>query len=126
MTTPVPASSERAEVEAAASPGSRPGLADVLGLEPNIVAVSAAMFLMGLGENLWRRFLPKYLEALGAPVTAIGLFGTAEDFLDGVYQYPGGWVADRFGRRRALLVFITLAVAGYALFFAAPAWPWVF
>ncbi|HKG92897.1 MAG TPA: MFS transporter, partial [Gemmatimonadaceae bacterium] len=81
---------------------------------------------MGLGENLWRRFLPKYLEALGAPVTAIGLFGTTEDLLDGIYQYPGGWVADRFGRRHALLLFVALAAAGYALLFAAASWRFVF
>ncbi len=29
----------------------------------------------------------------------IGLFGTAEDFFDAVYQYPGGWLADRVGRK---------------------------
>ena len=101
-------------------------MADALGLTPDIVAVSAAMFVMGLGENLWRRFLPKYLESLGAPITAIGLFGTAEDFLDGVYQYPGGWVADRHGRRRALLLFVSLAAGGYALFAAMTAWPVAF
>ena len=72
----------------------RRGLIGFLALERNIVAVSGAMFLMGLGEKLWKRFLPKYLEALGAPVVAIGLFGTARDFLDGIYQYPGGWVGD--------------------------------
>ena len=86
--------------------GSRARAAEWLGLTPEIVAVSAATFVMGLGENLWRRFLPKYLESFGAPITAIGLFGTAEDFLDGVYQYPGGWIADRYGRRRALLLFV--------------------
>jgi MFS family permease len=102
----------------------RARLADAL--ERNVVAVSAAMFLMGLGENLWRRFLPKYLELLGAPITAIGLFGTTEDFLDGVYQYPGGWVADRFGRRRALMLFIALATVGYAVFWAAPSWRYGF
>jgi MFS family permease len=84
------------------------------------------MFVMGLGENLWRRFLPKYLESFGAPITAIGLFGTAEDFLDGVYQYPGGWVADRYGRRRALLLFVSLTAFGYALFAVMPAWPVAF
>lgn len=99
---------------------------DAFGLTPEIVAVSSAMFVMGLGENLWRRFLPKYLEHFGAPITAIGLFGTAEDFLDGVYQYPGGWVADRYGRRRALLLFVSLAAAGYALFAVMPAWPVAF
>lgn len=101
-------------------------LAEGLALEPNVVAVSAAMFLLGLGENLWRRFLPKYLEALGAPVVAIGLFGTTEDLLDGVYQYPGGWIADRHGRRRALVLFVILAAAGYAIYRAAPAWPAMF
>jgi len=39
------------------------------GLERNVVAVSAAMFLLALGENLWRRFLPQYLRSLGAPIT---------------------------------------------------------
>ena len=86
-------------------------IADALGLERNIVAVSVAMFLLALGENLWKRFMPKYLEALGAPVTAIGFFGTCEDFLDGVYQYPGGWIADRYGRRHALRMFVALAAS---------------
>src|SRR5207237_761846 len=79
-----------------------------------------------LGENLWRRFLPKYLQSLGAPITAIGLFGTAEDFLDGVYQYPGGWIADRYGRRAALLVLVSLTMIGYALFAVLPSWPLAF
>ena len=97
-----------------------------LGLDRNVVAVSLAAFLLALGENLWKRFLPKYLEALGAPVTAIGLFGTCQDALDGLSQYPGGWIADRYGRRRALVLFVALAAIGYALYWWAPAWPVVF
>jgi MFS family permease len=95
-------------------------------LERNIVAISVATFLLALGENLWKRFVPKYLEALGAPVTAIGLFGSCQDLLDGVYQYPGGWIGDRFGRRRALLLFVSLAAVGYGLYWWAPTWPFVF
>ena len=97
-----------------------------LGLDRNTRAVAGAMFLMGLGEELWKRFIPRYLASLGAPVLAIGLYGTTEDLLDGLYQYPGGWVADRFGRRRALLLFVGLAGMGYACFWAAPSWPWIF
>ena len=84
------------------------------------------MFLLGFGENLWKAFLPKYLEALGAPVLAIGLFGTVRDFVDGAYQYPGGWIADRWGRRRALGLFVALASVGYAVYALAPGWPFVF
>lgn len=100
-------------------------VASALGLERNTTAVVGAMFLMALGENLWRRFLPKYLEALGAPVVAIGAYGSTEDLLDGLYQYPGGWVGDRHGRRRALLLFVSLAAAGYLIVASATAWPTV-
>jgi MFS family permease len=98
----------------------------LLALERNTLAVVAAMFLMALGENLWRRFLPKYLEALGAPIVAIGAYGSVEDALDGLYQYPGGWASDRYGRRHALLLFVSLAAIGYVIIAAAPAWPVVF
>jgi MFS family permease len=110
-----------------ASPASRRSefLVDAFGLERNVVAVAAAMFLLGLGENLWKSFLPKYLQALGAPVLAIGLYGTLRDFVDGAYQYPGGWIADRWGRRRALLLFVGLASIGYVIDAVAPSWPFV-
>src|SRR5438477_5819880 len=100
-------------------------VAAFLALEPNVIAVSTAMFLLALGENLWQKFLPKYLQALGAPIRAVGLFGSVEDFLDGVYQYPGGWLSDRLGRRASLLGFVIVAMIGYAMYGFAPSWPWI-
>jgi MFS family permease len=88
--------------------------------------VSAVVLLLGFGEELWKRYLPKYLEALGAGAGIVGLFGTAKDFFDAVYQYPGGWLADRVGRRRAFLVFIALASVGYLIYLLSPSWPYVF
>ena len=97
-----------------------------LGIERNVAAASGAVFLLGLGEELWKKFLPKYLESLGASVAAVGLFGTAEDFFDAIYQYPGGWLADHWGRRRAFLVFLAAAVAGYLIYLSSPTWPYLF
>jgi len=104
----------------------RTKVVDYLSLERNVALASAAVFILGLGEELWKKFLPKYLEALGASTGVIGLFGTAEDFFDAIYQYPGGWMADRFGRRRAFLVFVVLASAGYLVYLLSPSWPFVF
>jgi MFS family permease len=101
-------------------------IADYLSLERNVAAASGAVFLLGLGEELWKRFLPKYLEALGASVPIIGLFGTAEDFLDAIYQYPGGWIADRVGRRKAFFIFLGLACIGYLFYLFGPSWPFAF
>ncbi|HVT44650.1 MAG TPA: MFS transporter [Thermoanaerobaculia bacterium] len=104
----------------------RSRLASVLALEPNVVAVAVAMFLLAAGENLWKKFLPKLLEALGAPVVAIGLYGSIHDLLDGLYQYPGGWISDRYGRKKALQLFVLLAALGYLIYAVTPRWELVF
>ena len=101
-------------------------LIDYLGLERNVAAASLAVFLLGMGEELWKKFLPKYLESLGAGPVAVGAFGTLKDFFDAVYQYPGGWLADRVGRRRAFHLFIALASVGYLIYLFSPSWPFVF
>lgn len=101
-------------------------VADYLSLERNVLAASAAVLLLGMGEELWKKFLPKYMESLGAGALAVGLFGSAKDFFDAVYQYPGGWLADRVGRRRSFLVFIGLASVGYLVYLLSPSWQFVF
>jgi MFS family permease len=90
------------------------------------VVLSLAIFGVGLGEELWARFLPTYLEALGASVLVIGAFGTLQDLLEGLYPYPGGVLADRWGRKRALVTFNALALAGYGLYLVSPHWLFVF
>jgi MFS family permease len=104
----------------------RTRVADYLSLERNVSLASAAIFILGLGEELWKKFLPKYLEALGATAPIIGFFGTAEDFFDAIYQYPGGWLADRVGRRRAFLTLVAVASAGYVVYLFSPSWPFLF
>jgi MFS family permease len=92
----------------------------------NVAVLAGSLFGLALGEELWQAYIPTYLTALGAGAVAVGLFGSSKDLLDSLFQYPGGWLADRFGRRRALLTFTALAMAGYATYALAPSWPVVF
>lgn len=101
-------------------------IAEYFGLERNVLLASAAVFLLAMGEELWKKFLPKYLESLGAGTLVVGLFGTVKDFFDAIYQYPGGFIADRFGRRAGLLIFIALASVGYLIYLFSPSWIFVF
>ncbi len=104
----------------------RTQVVDFLSLDRNVSVASAAVFMLGLGEELWKKFVPKFLEALGASTPIVGLYGTAEDFFDAVYQYPGGWLADHLGRRRALLIFVSVAAIGYLIYLVSPSWPFLF
>jgi len=88
-----------------------------------VAVLALSIFGLGLGEELWQSYLPKYLTALGASGVMVGLFSSLKDLLDGLYQYPGGWAGDRFGRKRALMFFTLTAMCGYALY--ALAWHWV-
>jgi MFS family permease len=96
-----------------------------LGLERNILVMLVAIVLLGLGEELWLSFVPKYLEALGAGVFVLGAYRTLKDVLDAIYQYPGGILTDRLGRRRALVLFNLLAIFGYLMYLFSRDWPLV-
>jgi MFS family permease len=104
----------------------RSKVGNYLGLERNVSIAAGAVFILGLGEELWKKFVPKYLEALGASTPIVGLYGTAQDFFDAVYQYPSGWLADHLGRRRAFLIFVALASVGYLVYLLSPSWPFLF
>ena len=108
------------------SPRAVSGIKEYLGMNRNIGVLALSTFGLALGEELWLTFLPKYLVALGATGLVVGLFSSARDLLDGAYQYPGGWITDHLGRKKALMGFTILAMMGYALAAIAPHWVLMF
>lgn len=95
-------------------------------LNKTMLAMLAMVLLVGLGERLAERFLPLYLGALGAGAVAIGALNALNNLLGGLYAYPGGWLSDRLGYRRALVLFTLASCAGYALVICIPKWWAVF
>ncbi|CAN5372377.1 MFS transporter [soil metagenome] len=100
----------------------RRALTDFFGLRRNLVVLLIAIFAIGLGEELWMRFLPKYLQTLGATVFVIGTFDALRTLLGAIYAYPGGLVVDRWGFRRTFVAFNLVSVAGYAIVLLVPHW----
>src|SRR5437867_2750732 len=101
-------------------PGRR--VADFFGLKRNLVILLIAIFVIGAGEELWMRFVPKYLQAVGATVFVIGLYDALRTLLGAIYAYPGGVLVDSWGHRRAFLIFNVVSIFGYALVLLVPHW----
>jgi len=97
-------------------------LADFFGLRRNLVVLLIAIFVIGAGEELWMRFVPKYLQALGAGFFFIGLYDALRTLLGAIYAYPGGVFVDLWGHRRVFIIFNLVSIAGYALVLFVPHW----
>lgn len=97
-------------------------LTDFFGLKRNLVVLLLAIFVIGAGEELWMRFVPKYLQTLGASVFVIGLYDALRTLLGALYAYPGGVIVDLWGHRRAFLTFNIVSIVGYALVLLVPHW----
>ncbi len=104
----------------------RPALqktARFLGLNRSMAGMLIMVVLVGLGEKMAERFLPVYLLALGGGAVSVGLLGGLDNLLSAIYSLPGGYLADRLGAKRALLVFNLMAMAGFLIVILIPAWP---
>ena len=97
-------------------------LTNFFGLKRNLVILFIAIFVIGAGEELWMRFVPKYLLAVGATVFVIGLYDALRTLLGAIYAYPGGVLVDIWGHRRAFIIFNLVSIVGYVLVLLVPHW----
>jgi MFS family permease len=80
------------------------------------------VILVGMGERMAERFLPIYLIALGGGILSVGLLNGLDNLRSALYSFPGGYLSDRIGFKRALLVFNLVAMCGFAVVILIPAW----
>ena len=100
----------------------RQKIVEFFGLKKSMVALLTMVILVGLGEKMAERFLPIYLMALGGGALTIGLLGGMTNLLSALYSFPGGYLSDRLGYKKALLVFNLIALFGYSIVIIFPYW----
>jgi MFS family permease len=93
-----------------------------LGLKKSTVGMLIMIILVGMGERMAERFLPIYLIALGGSVLSIGILNGMDNLLSALYSFPGGYISDRFGTKKALLFFNIIAMAGFIIVILIPRW----
>jgi len=93
-----------------------------LGLRKSILGMLSMVILVDMGERMAERFLPVYLVALGGGALSVGLLNGLDNLLSALYSFPGGYLADRMGVKRSLLLFNLIAVAGFLVVVMVPVW----
>ncbi|MFH1609020.1 MAG: MFS transporter [Candidatus Bipolaricaulota bacterium] len=97
-------------------------LVEFLGLRRSILGLLAMVVLVGMGEHMAEQFLPLYLIALGGGFLSVGFLNGMDNLLGALYAFPGGYISDRFGTKRALLLFNVLSMVGFLIVVLIPSW----
>ncbi|MFA5794694.1 MAG: MFS transporter [Candidatus Brocadiia bacterium] len=97
-------------------------LIDFFGINASITAMVIMVVFIGLGEKMAERFLPIYILALGGSTIVVGFLNAMDNLLSALYSLPGGWISDRLGHKKALIIFTLIAMFGYAIVIASPSW----
>ncbi len=70
----------------------------------NIMVLMSTQTIFMFTAFLWWPFRSLYIKGLGASVEILGLVLSLETVANIVFQYPGGVLTDRWGRRRMLII----------------------
>lgn len=95
------------------------------GLTPDLLWLTLAMGLWGLGFGLYGVLWPLYIEHLHGGPVAVGLLSTLAGIATALVVFPGGWLADRVDRRMIIIWGFAIAVPVPFLFALAPTWQWL-
>lgn len=122
--------------EPAPNPDASTPLHRVLGLNRSTAALLVAILLIGMGQELWAPFMPKFIQKsiedflanhqqtfglsqTAVIILAVGCFGSWKDLQEAVYYYVGGRIGGTLGTRKALIGFSLMPLVGYALLLCA-------
>ncbi len=100
----------------------RSRISGFLAIQRNTAGLLGMVVLIGMGERMAERFLPIYIMALGGGAIAIGLLNAMDNLLSALYSFPGGYLSDKIGVKKSLLIFNIVAMAGFLLVIIIPAW----
>jgi MFS family permease len=81
-----------------------------------------SLFLWEIGLTLYDSLLPIHLRRLGASPEQVGLVFSLAYLIVAISSIPGGWLADRFDRRRVMLFFWIIGAPSVLIMATAQNW----
>lgn len=91
----------------------------------NFLIILMGWLLVDFTREMAFTYFPLYVTALGGTATIIGLINASGVITEAFVKIPGGQLADRFRRKRLIIVMTVLASASYLLYAFAPSWHFI-
>lgn len=94
-------------------------------IQGNFLVMVMSWIILDFASELPATYYPKYVEALGGTAAIIGLIGAVEMIARAFVQIPGGYMADKYGRKWLIFTMTFLAGITRIFYAAAPTWEWI-
>jgi len=115
-----------AEVEETVSKGLLIRLSEEFGfIRGNFLIMVLSWLILDFAGEMPSTYYPKYVEALGGTAAIIGLIGAAELVARALVQIPGGYLADKYGRKWLIFTMTFFAGVARVFYVFAPNWEWI-
>jgi MFS family permease len=88
----------------------------------NFLILIVSWLILDFARELPATYYPLYVQALGGTAATLGLIGAASTASQALVQFPGGYLADRIGRRRLIVTMTFTAAFAWLLYAFAPSW----
>ena len=88
----------------------------------NIMVLMTTQTLFMFTAFLWWPYRSLYILELGATKELLGMLLTIETIANIIFQFPGGILTDRWGRRKMLLISGTLRIGSPLLYLLSSHW----
>jgi len=97
-------------------------LSDFSFIKGNFLIILMGWLIVDFTREMANTYYPLYVVELGGTATTIGIIAAAATITDAIVKIPGGHLADKYRRKRLILVMTFLASGAHLFYALAPSW----
>jgi MFS family permease len=94
-------------------------------IKGNFLLLMVSWLIVDFFAELPGTYFPLYIRALGGTAASLGVIGATEMVARGLMQIPGGYIADRYGRKWIIMTMTAIAGLSRIVYIFAPTWEWI-
>ncbi len=94
-------------------------------IQGNFLIMVLSWFVLDFFSEMPGTYYPLYVKALGGSAATVGLIGSAGMIASALVQIPGGYLADKYGRRWLIFTMTFFAGVARVFYVFAPSWEWI-
>jgi len=97
-------------------------LQDFSFIQGNFLIILMGWLMVDFSREMAYTYYPLYVTALGGTATILGAINAAAILVEAYVKIPGGILADKFRRKKLIIVMTVFASAFYLIYAFAPSW----